>query len=239
MKVFGVPALLSFNGGFVDTAGFLGLQGLFTAHVTGNFVTLGAALVLGTSGTVSKLLALPMFCLMVIVTRLLTVALSATKLPLLRIVLGVNVALLAVGGALAVLLGPFDNGDSGSALVTGMTLVSAMAVQNASHRILMSTAPPSTIMTGTTTQIMLDLAEMLHGVRPEVAALTRARLRRLTLSVTVLAGGCGLAEQQRVLASSPFLGVAMRERKHRLDRGEGEGALGLQTIEGARIGEGL
>jgi uncharacterized membrane protein YoaK (UPF0700 family) len=35
--------LLSFNGGFVDTAGFLGLQGLFTAHVTGNFVTLGYA----------------------------------------------------------------------------------------------------------------------------------------------------------------------------------------------------
>src|SRR5689334_8131754 len=40
-----LPGLLSFNGGFVDTAGFIGLQGLFTAHVTGNFVTLGASLV--------------------------------------------------------------------------------------------------------------------------------------------------------------------------------------------------
>jgi uncharacterized membrane protein YoaK (UPF0700 family) len=36
-----IAALLSFNGGFVDTASFLGLAGLFTAHVTGNFVTLG------------------------------------------------------------------------------------------------------------------------------------------------------------------------------------------------------
>jgi uncharacterized membrane protein YoaK (UPF0700 family) len=44
---FSVAALLSFNGGFVDTVGFLGLSGLFVAHVTGNFVTLGAALVLG------------------------------------------------------------------------------------------------------------------------------------------------------------------------------------------------
>ncbi len=39
-----VPALLSFNGGYADTAGYLALQGLFTAHVTGNIVTLGAAL---------------------------------------------------------------------------------------------------------------------------------------------------------------------------------------------------
>ena len=39
-----VPACMSVNAGYVDTAGFLALQGLFTAHVTGNFVTLGAAL---------------------------------------------------------------------------------------------------------------------------------------------------------------------------------------------------
>ena len=39
-----LPLLLSFTAGYVDTAGFLALQGLFTAHVTGNFVTLGASL---------------------------------------------------------------------------------------------------------------------------------------------------------------------------------------------------
>ena len=54
-----LPVLLSVNGGYVDSAGFLALQGLFSAHVTGNFVTLGAALVLGTSGVVAKLIALP------------------------------------------------------------------------------------------------------------------------------------------------------------------------------------
>jgi len=45
-----LPVLLSVNGGYVDAAGYLALHGLFTTHVTGNFVTLGAALVLGTSG---------------------------------------------------------------------------------------------------------------------------------------------------------------------------------------------
>jgi uncharacterized membrane protein YoaK (UPF0700 family) len=32
MKTIRQYEVLSFNGGFVDTAGFLGLQGLFTAH---------------------------------------------------------------------------------------------------------------------------------------------------------------------------------------------------------------
>jgi uncharacterized membrane protein YoaK (UPF0700 family) len=41
MKRLSMPPLLSFNDGFGETAGFLGLQGL-TAHETGNFVTLAA-----------------------------------------------------------------------------------------------------------------------------------------------------------------------------------------------------
>ena len=81
MKGFGLAALLSFNGGFVDTAGFLGLQGLFTAHVTGNFVTLAAALVLGTHGVVAKLLALPEFVLVIALACVAGTALRARGLP--------------------------------------------------------------------------------------------------------------------------------------------------------------
>ena len=71
-----LPLLLSLNAGYVDTAGFLALQGLFTAHVTGNFVTLGASLALGTSGAIAKLLALPVFCAVVIAARLCNTGLS-------------------------------------------------------------------------------------------------------------------------------------------------------------------
>src|SRR5256885_7291583 len=65
----GLPRILSVNAGFMDTAAYLALKGLFTAHVTGNFVTLGAALVLGTSGALAKVLALPVFCIVVLLAR--------------------------------------------------------------------------------------------------------------------------------------------------------------------------
>jgi uncharacterized membrane protein YoaK (UPF0700 family) len=73
------PILLSLNAGYVDTAGFLALQGLFTAHVTGNFVTLGASIALGTTGAVAKVLALPVFCIVVIASRLLGSVLSGRR----------------------------------------------------------------------------------------------------------------------------------------------------------------
>src|SRR5258705_11268396 len=171
-----LPLLLSLNAGFVDTAGFLALQGLFTAHVTGNFVTLGASLVFGTSGAVAKLLALPVFCLVVILTRLISSALLRLNRPALKIILGVKVVLLVAGAVLAIRLGPFVDGDAWQAVVTGMVLVAAMAIQNAAHRIHLGTAPPSTLMTGTTTQIMIDVADMVHAPSVENAPAPSARL---------------------------------------------------------------
>jgi uncharacterized membrane protein YoaK (UPF0700 family) len=94
-----VPTLLSFNGGYVDTVGYLSLQGLFTAHVTGNFVTIGAALVFGTSGLVAKLLALPVFCIVIIVTRLISFNLPA-RWPALEAMLTVKLLLLLVAAVL-------------------------------------------------------------------------------------------------------------------------------------------
>ena len=85
-----LPLLLSLNAGYVDTAGFLALQGLFTAHVTGNFVTLGASLALGTSGVLAKLLALPMFCAVVIATRLLNTVLSNRHWPALELLIALT-----------------------------------------------------------------------------------------------------------------------------------------------------
>jgi uncharacterized membrane protein YoaK (UPF0700 family) len=187
-----IPTLLSFNGGYADTAGFLALHGLFTAHVTGNFVTLGAALVQGTAGAAAKLLALPVFCAVVVVARLLRYVLIRRDRPVLRTMLMLNLLLLAAGATLAWSFGPFADADSGPAIVTGMVLVAAMAVQNAVQRVHLGHAPPTTLMTGTTTQIMLDLADKLHGLTGEQRVAVDSRLRRMATQVIAFALGCGL-----------------------------------------------
>ncbi|HTC50999.1 MAG TPA: DUF1275 family protein [Steroidobacteraceae bacterium] len=188
-----IPVLLSFNGGYLDTAGFLALQGLFTAHVTGNFVTLGAALVMGTTGILSKLLALPVFCGVIILTRWVSYGATAGKWPQLRSMLTLKLVLLIIGAALAIGLGPFPNGDSPAALLTGMTFVAAMAIQNAAHRLHLGTEPPTTLMTGTTTQLMIDIADSLHGLAPEQRAATRQRMGRLSRAIASFALGAALA----------------------------------------------
>jgi uncharacterized membrane protein YoaK (UPF0700 family) len=189
-----LPLLLSLNGGYVDTAGYLALQGLFTAHVTGNFVTLGAALVYGTSGAVAKLLALPVFCTVVISMRWLSSYLPADKRSELFILLIIKLLLLAAGAALAVELGPFHDGDSWQAIATGMVLVAAMAIQNAAHRIHLASAPPTTLMTGSSTQMMLDIADLFRGELPRDAkAATRARFSKMSMTVLAFAAGCAAA----------------------------------------------
>jgi len=197
MKTFGSPTalagLLAFNGGFVDTAGFLGLQGLFTAHVTGNFVTLGAALIEGSHGIVGKLLALPEFILVVAFARLAGNAMRQRGAPVLPVLLTVQVLLLAAFFALAVVFGPFANADSPAALLTGFAGIAAMAIQNAVHRVHLADQPPSTLMTGSTTQATIDLVDLIIGRAAPNDAATRLRLRRLSSSILYFAVGCAVS----------------------------------------------
>lgn len=188
-----LPSVLAFTAGYADARGYLALKGLFTAHVTGNFVTLGSSLVFGTSGALTKTLALPMFCAVVLLSRLWAFRPKALRRRVFPSLVRLQVVLLVAGAGLAIWLGPFEDPDGWPALVTGMTLVAAMALQNATYRTHLAHTPPSTIMTGTTAQVMLDLADILHGLRPEIAVATRARFKRLTTSVVVFAAGCGLA----------------------------------------------
>jgi uncharacterized membrane protein YoaK (UPF0700 family) len=188
-----VAALLSFNGGFVDTVGFLGLSGLFVAHVTGNFVTLGAALVLGSHGILNKVLALPEFIAVIGLARLAGGMARRRGWPALRIMLTAEVILLAAFFGLAVACGPFEDVDRPLALLTGFAGIAAMALQNALQRVHLASLPPTTLMTGSTTQATLDAVDLLAGTIPDESANVRVRFFRLATSVLLFATGCGTA----------------------------------------------
>jgi uncharacterized membrane protein YoaK (UPF0700 family) len=105
----------------------------------------------------------------------------------------IKLLFLIAGGACAIWLAPFTNPDGLPLVATGMLLVIAMAIQNAAHRIHLGASPPSTLMTGTTTQIMIDLGDLAHGSLGDQTKTVKGRLSRLTVAVFAFALGCGLA----------------------------------------------
>jgi uncharacterized membrane protein YoaK (UPF0700 family) len=184
-------ALLSLNAGYVDAVGFLALHGLFTTHITGNFVTLGASLAFGASGVLAKLLALPLFFAVVLAARVADRACEPRGWPTLRILFGLQAVLLALGAAIAAKLGPFPDGDAWPALAAGGALVAAMALQNAAHRTRLTAMPPSTILTGPITQMTIDVADLTLGLPPERRAAAKSRSAPIALAVAAFAVGCG------------------------------------------------
>jgi uncharacterized membrane protein YoaK (UPF0700 family) len=141
----------------------------------------------------AKLLALPVFCGVVVVTRLASLGFPSRNWPVLPTMLTLKLLLLIVGAGLAVCWGPFKSGDSWQAIVTGMTFVAAMAIQNAAHRIHLGSAPPSTLMTGTTTQLMIDIADSIRGLDPTTRDATRHRMRAMGLAIASFAAGAAAA----------------------------------------------
>jgi uncharacterized membrane protein YoaK (UPF0700 family) len=193
MNARGQFQLLSFNAGFVDTTGFLGLQGLFLAHITGNFVTLAATLVMGTHGVIAKILVLPEFILIVGLGRLIGLRMKTRGRPVLRVALSAMMCALFAFFALAVVFGPFPNSDAPLALLTAFAGITAMAMQNAVQRVHFSDMPPTTLMTGNITQAILDGDALLWRAEPIDAAAVRTRLVQTLRGIVAFAAGCAAA----------------------------------------------
>src|SRR5258705_13721067 len=70
-----LPFVLSVIAGSVDVIGFLGLGGLFIAHITGNLVVLAARSVGGEEASVTHLLSVPGFVMALAAARLLAAGL--------------------------------------------------------------------------------------------------------------------------------------------------------------------
>lgn len=104
-----------------------------------------------------------------------------------------QVLLLALAAALMLGFGPFADADMLPAFAAGMSMVCAMAVQNAMQRMHLPQLPPSTLMTGNTTQVMIDLADLFKGLQGDARSAAMGRLRKMLPAIASFAVGCALA----------------------------------------------
>jgi hypothetical protein len=130
-----LPFALSMVAGSVDIIGFLGLDGLFTAHITGNLVILAAKLAAGQQAPVSYLISVPVFMVVLALTRLFVTGLERIGIASLLPLLLLQFLLLLMFLAICLARWPRIEPDTAIMIVGGMLGVSAMAAQNEVARI--------------------------------------------------------------------------------------------------------
>jgi len=161
---------LGFLAGYVDALGFIALFGLFTAHVTGNFILIGAGLAspvadAGNMTLVLKLLAFPAFILGVGAVPVLIAWCAARNRRALPLAFGLQLALLAAFMLFGMAAMPLGTAPGDLAIVAGLFGAAAMGVHSAISRLLMAQLAPTSMMTGNVTQVVIDVVAYLRGER--------------------------------------------------------------------------
>jgi uncharacterized membrane protein YoaK (UPF0700 family) len=160
-----LPPLLSVIAGIVEVMGYLTLGNLFTAHVTGNLVTIAALLVHGGPPSLSQILAVPVFIVALAAMWLLAEATGRRGPSLVRPLLLVHFLLLSGVLICSAISDPTVHPPGWIAGVTAMIAVCAMAAQFALLRLGVPGAPSTAVMTGNLTNSVLSLLDALSGRR--------------------------------------------------------------------------
>lgn len=180
---------LGLLAGYIDTAAFVGLFGLFTAHVTGNFVLIGSELARPSHAGVLplKFLAVPAFAAGVVVARLMDVRCARLGHNPARPLLGMQLALLALFMIAGLAASPLAGPEAPLVLVTGMLGTAAMGVQNAVGKLQLGRIAPTTVMTGNVTELLIDMTDLATG---RATPAVRARFVKFFWPVLAFALGC-------------------------------------------------
>ena len=185
-----LPTLLSVIAGMVDVIGFLSL-GIFTAHVTGNIVVIGALVVRHNRVNPAQILAIPVFIAAVAATWLVARASGRRGIGLLRSLLLMQFLLMVCVLMFSVVAKPSADPNGLMTTITAMLAVTAMGCQFALLRLTLPVAPSTAVMTGNLTNAVLALVD--SGSR---TPLMERDGRRLTGALHLLVGffvGCVVA----------------------------------------------
>lgn len=149
--------LLAFVAGFVDTATFVGAGGVFSAHITGNFVLFAVAVFKGFKDVdfLKIFLFVPFLLSIAFVGRMSRKAVLEKKFEPVMLFLA-SLLLLAPGLYFFGAAKPDENFWGPTTFFVTLTVL-AMGIQNGLGKVVSPTEPMTTVMTGNVIQIALEI----------------------------------------------------------------------------------
>jgi uncharacterized membrane protein YoaK (UPF0700 family) len=186
-----LPTLLSVIAGMVDLIGFLSL-GIFTAHITGNIVVIGALIVRHDKVNPAQILAIPIFIIAVAATWLIAKATGRRGSGLMRLLLLIQFLLITCVLIFSVITKPSADPHGLMGTIAAMIAVAAMGCQFALLRLTLPVAPSTAVMTGNLTNAVLALVDSTSRTQP----IMDSNSRRLRGALHLLIGffvGCVVA----------------------------------------------
>jgi len=138
------------------------------------------------------ILSVPVFMVMLALTRLLVAGFEAIDLASLQPLLLLQFLLLTGFLVLCVAAGPHLDPNAANAILASMLGVSAMAVQNALPQISLTGAPSTAVMTTNVTRFMMDVGEVLLGRDPDEVVKARSRAKNTWPPIVGFTVGCGV-----------------------------------------------
>jgi uncharacterized membrane protein YoaK (UPF0700 family) len=183
--------VLSLVAGSTDVISFLGLNGLFTSHITGNLVILAAHAVTGGKAELARMLAVPIFIVVVTLATVIAKVMEAKGIASLRPMLLLQFLLLT-GFLIIALAGGPEIADEKIGMLAGMLAVSAMAVQHALVQLSLKGSPATAVMTSNVTRFAIQLGELLRGGDSIEVVEARKQVAHTLLPIVGFTLGCGL-----------------------------------------------
>ena len=187
-----LPAVLSMVAGSADVISFLGLNGLFVAHITGNLVIIAAHIVTGSPVGIAAAASVPVFVLVLGAVRLLAARLQSRARSSLAPLLALQLALMAGYLTPAVFGSAGANPTGALATLAGTCGVAAMAVQNALVQLSLRDAPATAVLTTDVTKFTMDVGDLLLDRDPDHVAAARRRAAKLGRTIISFVAGAVL-----------------------------------------------
>jgi uncharacterized membrane protein YoaK (UPF0700 family) len=187
-----MTVVLSLVAGSMDVISFLGLGGLFTAHITGNLVILAAHVATGEAAQVAPMLSVPVFMAALFLARLAAGMLEKVGIESLKPLLLVQFLLLAGCLAICLALGSGFDPNGATATVAGMIAVCALGVQNALVQVSLHGVPTTAVVTTNVARFTTDLGTILLGAGRAEEDAARRGADKIWPSIVGFVVGCGV-----------------------------------------------